>query len=220
MHKQQEQHQTALGYQAVSSDKDDNTSATVDEVAMDSITLSSPSERRDDNDLLEEDDPASAGATAPPNAIPEDYNSVSTIAQLSPVQNEVFFQNVFEIGRRNKVLNPSKMRGAYGKLMHLLQDTQSRTIAKSLGFSLYKDMLMVRPILNDRNATPILDEGNECLYASLDIPPSKTWLGGLFAAERRSLEPLKSRIVNISFRGRGETRESEWVDYLQPNEDL
>ena len=54
MHKQQEQHQTALGYQAVSSDKDDNTSATVDEVAMDSIiTLSSPSERRDDNDLLE-----------------------------------------------------------------------------------------------------------------------------------------------------------------------
>ena len=104
---------------------------------MDSITLSSPSDQTrdddvdvDDHDLHEEeeDDPA-ASTTA--DDIPDSYNTVSTIAQLNPSQNELFFQNVFEIGRQNKVLNPSKMRATYGKLMHLLQDAQSPTIAKT-----------------------------------------------------------------------------------------
>lgn len=131
---------------------------------MDSITLSSPSDQTrdddvdvDDHDLHEEeeDDPA-ASTTA--DDIPDSYNTVSTIAQLNPSQNELFFQNVFEIGRRNKVLNPSKMRATYGKLMHLLQDAQSPTIAKSLGFSLYKDMLMVRPFLKERNASSLLED--------------------------------------------------------------
>eukprot|EP00557_Chaetoceros_sp_GSL56_P004156 CAMPEP_0176489520 /NCGR_PEP_ID=MMETSP0200_2-20121128/7334_1 /TAXON_ID=947934 /ORGANISM="Chaetoceros sp., Strain GSL56" /LENGTH=646 /DNA_ID=CAMNT_0017886671 /DNA_START=44 /DNA_END=1981 /DNA_ORIENTATION=+ len=89
---------------------------------------------------------------------PEQYSKVSSIAALSPDQNEIFFQNIFEIGRRNKVLNPSKMRSTYGKLMHLLQDAQSPSIAKSLGFTLYKDLVMVRPFLESRGAEKILDD--------------------------------------------------------------
>jgi len=86
------------------------------------------------------------------------YTNLTSIALLPPSQNELFFQNIFEIGRRNKVLNPSKMRDTYGKLMHLLQDAQSPSIAKSLGFSLYKDMVMVRPFLEARGLDGILDD--------------------------------------------------------------
>lgn len=70
-----------------------------------------------------------------------------------------FFQRLFEIGRRNKVLNPSKMRDTYGKLMHMLQDAQSPSVAKSLGFSLFTDLKMVHRFVEDElNCPEFLDD--------------------------------------------------------------
>ena len=77
----------------------------------------------------------------------------ANLASRSPEDNAEFFQEIFEIGRRNKVLNPAKMRSTYGKLMYMLQDSQSSNVARGFGFSLYKDMVMVgshlRNELND-----------------------------------------------------------------------
>jgi hypothetical protein len=42
--------------------------------------------------------------------------------------NVPLFTEIFEVGRRYKVMNPSKMRDTYGKLMYILMDSESYTI--------------------------------------------------------------------------------------------
>jgi hypothetical protein len=80
----------------------------------------------------------------------------SSWASREPRDNAVLFQTMFEISRRNKVLNPSSMRTTYGKLMYLLQDAQNPTVAKSLGFSLHKDLVLVAPYLEERGCSELL----------------------------------------------------------------
>lgn len=80
----------------------------------------------------------------------------SSWAGREPKDNAVLFQTMFEISRRNKVLNPSSMRTTYGKLMYLLQDAQNPTVAKSLGFSLHKDLVLVAPYLEEHGASELL----------------------------------------------------------------
>ena len=54
--------------------------------------------------------------------------------------NAAFFQAVFEVGRRHKVMNPEKMRTEYGKLVYLLQDSQLYDVQQLLEFKLVKPM--------------------------------------------------------------------------------
>ena len=79
-----------------------------------------------------------------------DYNRGRRLLQRTLAENEDFFQTVFEVGRRYKIMNPDKMRTTYGKLMHMLMDyTQSR-----LGGVAHrpKPILTVRRFLEARGA--------------------------------------------------------------------
>ena len=53
------------------------------------------------------------------------------LLERSLEENQQFFQQVFEVGRRYKVLNPEKMRTNYGKLMYLLQASQLSARARA-----------------------------------------------------------------------------------------
>ena len=45
--------------------------------------------------------------------------------------NELFFQQLFELGRRYKIMNPDKMRSTYGKLIYLLQVSFFTSLSRS-----------------------------------------------------------------------------------------
>ncbi|KAF9347256.1 hypothetical protein BGX26_001253 [Mortierella sp. AD094] len=70
--------------------------------------------------------------------------------------NEEFFQVIFEIGRRHKIMNPEKMRSAYGKLMYLLMDSTMDEIESTLGFSCVVPIKTVHSFLEQRGGLEML----------------------------------------------------------------
>ncbi|KAL3129857.1 hypothetical protein CHM_1g1550 [Cryptosporidium hominis] len=73
-------------------------------------------------------------------------------------ENEKFFQTVFEIARRYKMLNPETMRDSYGKLVFLLMDAQKESIRELLQFRCYKPVLTVYEFLKSKNCLDILSD--------------------------------------------------------------
>ncbi|TFK99154.1 hypothetical protein BDV98DRAFT_511020 [Pterulicium gracile] len=72
--------------------------------------------------------------------------------------NEEFYQQIFELGRRHKIMNPDKMRTTYGKLIYLLQDSQSPQIQDMLGLKLIKPIKTVHSVLESHSALELLRE--------------------------------------------------------------
>ncbi|KAI0797012.1 hypothetical protein C8Q75DRAFT_743038 [Abortiporus biennis] len=72
--------------------------------------------------------------------------------------NEEFYQQIFELGRRHKIMNPDKMRSTYGKLIYLLQDSQTPEVKDLLGFTCVKPIRAVYTILEEHDAIDLLRE--------------------------------------------------------------
>jgi hypothetical protein len=91
--------------------------------------------------------------------IAADYNQGQVmIKDKNFVDNEAFFQKVFEIGRRYKVMNPEKMRSEYGKLIYMLQDSMLPHVQELLNFKVVKPMTTVHLYLSDRDAEELLTD--------------------------------------------------------------
>jgi hypothetical protein len=72
--------------------------------------------------------------------------------------NEDFFQTIFEVGRRYKIMNPEKMRSTYGKLVYLLQDSVNPEIQELLQFSCSKSIKTVFTVLTEHGAVALLKD--------------------------------------------------------------
>ncbi|PVF99965.1 hypothetical protein CPB86DRAFT_730240 [Serendipita vermifera] len=72
--------------------------------------------------------------------------------------NAEFYQRVFELGRRHKIMNPDKMRNTYGKLIYMLQDSQIPEIQDMLGFSAVCPIKSVYSVLDEGGALDMLRE--------------------------------------------------------------
>ena len=72
-------------------------------------------------------------------------------------KNEQFYQLVFEIGRRYKIMNPDRMRSEYGKLLYLLMDASNPVIQDLLEFSCIRYVPIIAAI----------SEAVNCLMQSL-----------------------------------------------------
>ncbi|KAI9921973.1 hypothetical protein PsorP6_001623 [Peronosclerospora sorghi] len=79
--------------------------------------------------------------------------------------NEDFFRQVFEIGRRYKIMNPERMRNNYGKMIYLLQDANLREIRNYLGFSCVAPIKTVASLLEERDALEMLRD-TRCTVAT------------------------------------------------------
>ncbi|KAJ7872044.1 hypothetical protein B0H13DRAFT_2059711 [Mycena leptocephala] len=70
--------------------------------------------------------------------------------------NADFYCLVFELGRRHKIMNPDKMRTTYGKLIYLLQDSQSPEVKDLLSFSCVRPIKTVNALLEEHGAIDLL----------------------------------------------------------------
>ncbi|KAL3232450.1 hypothetical protein RNJ44_04366 [Nakaseomyces bracarensis] len=61
--------------------------------------------------------------------------------------NAKWFQDVFEIGRRYKIMNPERMRDTFGKLCYMVMDSRLPQIEEHMEFHLYKPILTVQSFL-------------------------------------------------------------------------
>jgi len=70
--------------------------------------------------------------------------------------NSDFYQKVFELGRRHKIMNPDKMRTTYGKLVYLLQDSQTPEVREMLGFTCVAPIKTVHALLDAHGVLDML----------------------------------------------------------------
>ncbi|KAI8099119.1 uncharacterized protein BX664DRAFT_377206 [Halteromyces radiatus] len=95
-------------------------------------------------------------------------------AEQSIKENEAFFQRVFEVGRRYKIMNPEKMRSNYGKLMYMLMDSVIPEVEAALGFSCVIPIKTVYDFLKENECVEVLHDDNIALATREIAPEYKT----------------------------------------------
>jgi len=91
--------------------------------------------------------------------VAQDYKrGQQLVTDRSFADNATFFQTVFEVGRRYKIMNPDKMRSVYGKLLYMLMDSANPEVQELLEFKCVAPLLTVHAFLDARGGTQLLDD--------------------------------------------------------------
>lgn len=115
--------------------------------------------------------------------------------------NAPFFQAVFELGRRHKIMNPDKMRTTYGKLMYILMDSQIGEVEEQLGFDC---VLPIKTVYGELEAAGCLGVLRDPLIATatMEISPhgkSRYQIQSEIRAKERAIEQLAKRYQRPPF---------------------
>ncbi|CAI2196236.1 16433_t:CDS:10, partial [Funneliformis geosporum] len=120
------------------------------------------------------------------------------IANKSFEENEEFFQKIFEIGRRHKIMNPEKMRDAYGKLMYMLMDSVIPEVREMLDFSLIIPIKTVYGFLKERDGVNVLHH-DLIMDATKEIVAggkSRSQINQEIRAKERAIEVISRKYKN------------------------
>lgn len=111
--------------------------------------------------------------------------------------NAEWFQDIFEIGRRYKIMNPDRMRTTYGKLCYMVMDSRLSEIEEHMEFHLFKPVKTVYSYLNDnRDGGKALEMFKDrlILYATADINPT----GKTRASIQKMIKQKESAIEKLA----------------------
>ncbi|KAJ3333870.1 hypothetical protein HDU76_002196 [Blyttiomyces sp. JEL0837] len=104
-----------------------------------------------------------------------DYKTGQTLFKERNFEdNEEFYQNILELGRRHKIMNPEKMRQTYGKLVYILQDSQIPEVKELLGFSCMSEIKTVYSLLSKSGSLQLLEDDLVIVATKEIIPDGKS----------------------------------------------
>lgn len=111
--------------------------------------------------------------------------------------NAEFFQKIFEIGRRYKIMNPEKLRDNFGKLMYMVMDSRLPEIRDHMEFDLYTPIKTVASYLESKEKT-VLNMFDDILIvnATAEISP----IGKSRYQIERDIKTKESAIKKLSER--------------------
>ncbi|AQZ13938.1 (ZYRO0G05654g) [Zygosaccharomyces parabailii] len=120
--------------------------------------------------------------------------------------NAKWFQDVFEIGRRYKIMNPERMRDTYGKLCYMVMDSRLPQIEEHMEFHLYKPIKTVQSFLNskvgDNKKTMSIFDDKLILYATSHISAvgkTRPQINKLIKQKEYAIETLASKYSSKYF---------------------
>jgi hypothetical protein len=120
-------------------------------------------------------------------------------------------------------MNPSKMRETYGKMMFILQDTETHIVKSETGLSFIKNILTVTNFLHEKNSLDLLDdpliEEATCSIDNTDGEKSREELLLLSQRKQEAVNTLirthaTGRSHLISLQGREDLTSWSLVDQL------
>lgn len=114
------------------------------------------------------------------------------------VDNAEWYKNIFEIGRRYKIMNPEKMRDTYGKLCYIIMDSKLKQVKEHMEFDLYKPILTIEQFLkeNSNEVSNKLFNDPLILDAIADIRPenkSRNIINRQIKQKERAIELLSKK---------------------------